>query len=380
MNFTRISYLVILLFISLLIFSCNEESNITESNTTANESILASETIGTTSNTNNNGLINGNMESGDSGYWKGGTKFQGYTFNYSNAEYVSPTHSLNIVASNSPKDNFTYWAQTFNASDYVGKKITLKVSTKYSGVDGKGVIFVLRGDDTDIPQGYAEAFSSTQGKIELTGSSDWKNLQVSLNPVPNGIKSLTVYMLVASSNGSVFFDDLNLSISNASPTPYDLQNVDFETGDYAPDSWWFSGPNNISIKWDSSEFLSSTHSCKMSSISSNNNFAVIGQTFTAAKLIGKKLIFNVYAKANDLTGEGFFIAIRGDDAQPPTGAAEVFVTTQSKILYTGSFGWKKISVTLDKVPDNIKALTFYLIYGRNTSGTVYFDDASLEQL
>jgi hypothetical protein len=99
--------------------------------------------------------------------------------------------------------------------------------------------------------------------------------------------------------------------------------------------------------------------------------------FYLITLLDKNITLNVYIKAVGLLGQGVFIAIRGDDAATPTGNAEAFVTTQGHQQINGSFDWKNFIVTMDKVPANIKSLTFYLIYSSNTSGTVYFDDVSL---
>ena len=82
-------------------------------------------------------------------------------------------------------------------------------------------------------------------------------------------------------------------------------------------------------------------------------------------------------KSVNLDGQGVYIAIRGDDTAPPSGSAEAFATTQGNEQISGTFDWKKFDVTLDKVPSDIKSLTFYLIYGTKTSGSVFFDDVSL---
>ena len=94
-------------------------------------------------------------------------------------------------------------------------------------------------------------------------------------------------------------------------------------------------------------------------------------------MIGKKITLNMNVKAVNLDGQGVYIAIRGDNTAIPSGAGEVFATTQGNEQISGTFDWKKFNVTLDNVPSDIKSLTFYLIYGAKTSGSVYFDDLSL---
>ncbi len=324
-------------------------------------------------------FTNGDMENGTNGYWAGGSYSNGsYQFNYTEDESVSPSHSLNIIASGTSK-SFAYWAQTFDAASLVGKKVTVSVSAKYLNVAGDGVMLVLRGDKTEQPEGTADAFSTTQGKVIFNGTSDWKTIEINLDPVPEGIKSLTVYMLISATSGSVYFDNLNVTSADAGAPITDLSNGNMESGNYSPDNWWYATANSSLFKfaWDTGAYLSANHSLKISSEGSKEQFAFWAQTISASELIGKKVTLNVNIKAAELTGEGVYIAIRGDDSLTPAGSAEVFVTTQGNKQISGSFDWKNFSVTLDNIPSDIKYLTFYLIYGLNTSGAVYFDDISL---
>jgi hypothetical protein len=374
-----IFYSMFILFAFILSFAgCknNETSPVEPGNTTIQP---GNDKIGNIAPQNQPAFINGNMEDGTKGFWNGGNFTGGsYTFNYADNESVSPSHSLNIVALGT-SGSFAYWAQTFNASAFVGKKVAVTVNTKFSNVAGEGVMLVLRGDNTDLPSGYAEAFATTQGKVILNGTSDWKSIEVDMDPVPDGIKSLTVYMLISASNGSVYFDDLNVSATQGSGPLTDVTNGNLEAGNYSPDYWWFGSENNsiINFGWDTNEYLSPNHSVKISSQGSGNNFAVWAQTISASELLGKNITLNVHIKAVDLLGDGIYIAIRGDDSAAPTGYAEAFVTTQGHQIISGSFDWRNFSVTLDNVPANIKSLTFYLIYGKNTSGSAFFDDVSL---
>ncbi len=378
MKLPRNALSLITILLTVFYWSCKEDnSNLTEPENNSGIS-YGQEAFGTDLVTSQNSITNGNMENQTVGYWKGGTTFNGYSFVYSDKESVSPTHSLSIESKDAKSGNFVYWAQTFKAAQFVGKKVTISVSTKYSGVDGDGVMLVFRGDDTDVPNGSAEAFATTQGKIELKGSTNWRTLEVKLDPVPENIKSLTVYMLIASKNGTVFFDDLSLASSTASPPLTNVYNGNFETGAYSPDAWWTgSSGSGFNFNWETSEYLSPSHSVSITTAESNTYFAFWAQTIMATDLIGKKLTLDVNIKAKQLSGGGIYIAIRCDDTFPPSGVAAAFSTTQNNILINGTFDWKKHSVTLDKVPVNTKAVTFYLIYGTKTSGTAFFDDVSL---
>ncbi|MEJ2614350.1 MAG: hypothetical protein P8Z35_05305 [Ignavibacteriaceae bacterium] len=377
MSYSKI-YLALSFFILFLYLTgCNQNDSSVVS-PTDDSAQLGRIMNGNESPVTQSAFINGDMEDNTNGYWKGGFSNNNYQFNYSNTEYVSPSHSLNIIASGS-NNSFAYWAQTFKADSFIGRKISVTVSAKYQNVSGQGVMLVLRGDDTEQPEGNAEVFSTTQGKIVFDGTSDWETIEVDMDPVPKVIKSLTVYMLISATSGEVYFDNLGISSSEASTPVTTLVNGDMELGKYSPDNWWFGSADNslFSFKWDTSEYLSANHSLKISSSNSGEKFSFWGQTISANELIGKKITLNVNIKTVNLDGQGVYIAIRGDDTNPPTGNAEVFATTQGKKQISGTFDWKKFNVTLDNVPSDIKSLTFYLIYGIKTSGSVYFDDASL---
>ncbi|MCP5062295.1 MAG: hypothetical protein GY936_07525, partial [Ignavibacteriae bacterium] len=82
-------------------------------------------------------------------------------------------------------------------------------------------------------------------------------------------------------------------------------------------------------------------------------------------------------KSENISGEGIAIAIRCDDTITPRNVAELFSTTQNNVKIEGTFDWSTYSVSMDTIPEDIKSITIYLIYLRNTSGTVYFDDINL---
>ena len=379
MNHLKI-YFSFLLLITILSFATgcqNNNSTIVQPNNSGTQTGKA--LLGSDSPVTQTMLINGDMEDGTNGYWSGGNfSNKSYTFSHSNSESVSPSHSLNINASGT-SDGFAYWAQTFDAAAFVGKKLSVTVSTKYQNVKGDGVMLVLRGDNTFQPESSAEAFSSTQRKVVYTGTSDWKTIEVDMDPVPEGIKSLTVYMLISSNSGSVYFDNLNVTTAAASAPLTDLTNGNIESGSSYPDDWQFGSAKSsiFNFAWDTNQYLSANHSLKISSQNSSDQFAFWAQTIEANEFVGKKITLNVNIKAADLVGQGVYIAIRGDNTLIPSGSAEVFATTQGNEQISGTFDWKQLSVTMDNVPTDIKSLTFYLIYGSTTSGTVNFDDISL---
>jgi len=94
-----------------VVSACNDnETNLTETDPSLTSMSVNAKTVdGTGTSSVQAYLTNGNMESNTVGYWRGGTTFTGFSFDYSSTESVSPSHSLSIVASNALDKNFTYW-------------------------------------------------------------------------------------------------------------------------------------------------------------------------------------------------------------------------------------------------------------------------------
>ena len=82
------------------------------------------------------------------------------------------------------------------------------------GVRGEGVAIAIRTDDTVTPKGYAEAFVTTQGTAQISGSMGWREYSVTLNQVPLTAESITVYLIyLPGTTGTVYLDDISLSPS-----------------------------------------------------------------------------------------------------------------------------------------------------------------------
>jgi hypothetical protein len=327
----------------------------------------------------NNYIENSDMENGSNDYWSGGYTAN-YSYSYSTEESHTSSHSLKVSAESPESGQFAFWAQTISASDLVGKKLIASVSVKFNDLSGDGVALAIRGDNSDVPSGSAEIFNSTQNKIVKSGSSDWQTLDISLDNVPGEIKSITIYMLLISQTGNVYFDDLSLATTKAAEPSYKLQNTDFETGISYPENWWQGATNynSFQINYVDNVSLSSSHSTKISSSGSNSNFAFWAQTILADQFVGKSAELKVNLKGQNISGDGIAIAIRGDDTQNPRSMAEIFSTTQGNQQISGTFDWQTYSVNIDAIPENIKSITIYLIYLPNTSGTIYFDDVAME--
>ncbi len=159
-----------------------------------------------------------------------------------------------------------------------------------------------------------------------------------------------------------------------------LLNGDAEAGSTFPENWFFSSgqtANAYGVGWSKEEANSGMKSLKLwINTADETNFAFWAQTISTDLPVGKTVTLKVKIKA-DLTGEGVSIAVRGDDTAPPEGAAEQFATTSGTTSITGKFDWKEYNIKLDKVEATTKSLTAILILNPGTTGSVYFDDASL---
>ena len=239
-------------------------------------------------------------------------------------------------------------------------------------------MLICRGDDTEVPEGEAEIFSTTQGKAAFTGSSDWKRLEVSLDPIPENIKSITTFMAFSAKSGSVYFDDLKVETPDAKK----LLNGNFELGTLSPDYWEFKpggDTNNVNSGWDTNVFLSFKHSIKLSSSSQSKNTAYWAQTFSAEDFVNSSIEVSVNIKAENVTGTGLILAIRGDTGDELGNTAEIFYTTETTRHIAGTFDWSIYSISSGNIRSDIKWLSIYLIYASSTSGSAYFDDVELKK-
>ena len=151
-----------------------------------------------------------------------------------------------------------------------------------------------------------------------------------------------------------------------------------EPGDPLPSGWgkWGQGATeeqlgHITYITDSEDDNSYI---KIDTITKENNFIYAYQSIENNIPKGKKLKLTVKIKTENLTGGGAAIAIRCN----VKGKAAQFVSTQWKIPIEGTKDWTTYTVELnERVRSDIESITAFLLFTSDTSGTVYFDDASL---
>jgi hypothetical protein len=157
-------------------------------------------------------LINTDMEAGESmpdSWWD--LERTVYTTEWTAEEASSGTKSLKISATESDATNFSFWAQSYFGEIPVGKDVVFFIKIKCKKVSGQGISIAIRGDSPSSLNGTAAQFSSTEGRVRISGDFDWTTYQVRLDEIHNDIKSLTIYVLMLNNSvGTVYFDDASL--------------------------------------------------------------------------------------------------------------------------------------------------------------------------
>lgn len=323
-------------------------------------------------------LENGSME-GEEGWWFHAPS--GYEAAYASGEAVSGSRSARVRAdARSGPDVFAFAGQSVEVSDAGSKRYLLTVQVKLDGVEGQGVAIALRGDDTTTPSGSAEAFATTEGRIAIAGSADWTEYSVELDHLPPDVRSVTAYLLLLpETTGTVYFDDAEVHTSAFAPVMA-LQNGGFEDGTAVPDHWWSGGPgySNFEFDWPDVDAASGKRSVSIQrSVDSPEEFGFWAQTIRADDFLEGPATLNVRIRGA-LAGNGIAIAIRGDDTVRPAGFAESFVTTQGDLPIAGDVDWSEYTIRMPAVPRGMRSLTVYLIYLPGTSGSVSFDEVTLD--
>lgn len=156
-----------------------------------------------------------------------------------------------------------------------------------------------------------------------------------------------------------------------------LNNGNVESGTSAPTSWFNRTPtSSIPVAWSTDVASSPTHSLKISqtAVINTSDFTYWGQTYTGNMPTGKDVTLSVKIKGVNLTGPGVSIVIRADGDVTPQLQ---FVSTQNTTTISGTFDWTTYTLKLPKLTSGVTYLIVYLVYLPNTTGTVYFDNASL---
>lgn len=154
-----------------------------------------------------------------------------------------------------------------------------------------------------------------------------------------------------------------------------IKNGSVEFGASQPDNW-LSYSGDYLVSWDTKETYDGNHSFKI--VSNDVSLDKIGywiQSINDNIPINKKVKLGVFAKLDNITGEGIHLMIRGDDKDGNFVFSE---SNQGITKIIGSSDWKMISLELEnEIPANVSSLSVILIMSNYTQGTVYFDKISL---
>ncbi len=155
--------------------------------------------------------LNGSVENGTFApdYWQ--TSEQSPVFKW--ADSVSRTGRRSLQISSTHGENRAIgWAYTLDKDLPYNKRVFMKVYIKTEAISGQGVNLVLRADDTVQPAGNAEIYATSQGRRNITGTTDWKEYTLALpEPIYENIKSITLYLIMPpETKGTVYFDDISL--------------------------------------------------------------------------------------------------------------------------------------------------------------------------
>ena len=113
---------------------------------------------------------------------------------------------------------------------------------------------------------------------------------------------------------------------------------------------------------------------KIDTITKENNFIYAYQSIENNIPKGKKLKLTVKIKTENLTGGGAALFLRCDDS---SGVVQ-FAATEHSIEIKGTKDWTTYTLELnERVRSDIESIIVFLLFTSDTSGTVYFDDASL---
>lgn len=159
-------------------------------------------------------LLNSDFSNGVTNEW---WPFRGINHKYvtdiNDSIYFSEKYSASISC-DSLTDSFSYWGQIINSNLPLNNKLKLKLKIKLENVEGNGVGFAIRFDNSDKIEGSAEKFTTTQGRKQIIGTHNWKDYEITSELLTDDIKSVTVYLLMfGNTTGKVYFDNVELFVA-----------------------------------------------------------------------------------------------------------------------------------------------------------------------
>lgn len=206
-----------------------------------------------------------------------------------------------------------------------------------------------------------------EAKAFRTGTRDWQRVSFSIDP-EKPVTSLVVYALFRNKTGKVWFDDLSVEQMPANLLP----GGSFETVSSGQVTGWYGWGSGYTVA--SGEGRGATNAVKITSTSANNEYG-IHRTAELNQTVAQPLLARAWSKAASVSvGASASYSLYADLEY--TDGTQEFGLHQS--FAAGTHDWQNRQLHI--VPAKpIKKVTIYALL-RNGTGTVWFDNVSLEQL
>lgn len=177
-------------------------------------------------------VVNGDFETTTFNDWRSDVirqstaKPNSYTVNYSTEAASSPLHAIKVSCATANNDSTYQLIQ----QDYVtsgtppgiakllpipaGSKLTMKAKIKTVNVQGNGISIAI-GGYFGAEKGYATAFyNSTENKIPIIGTNDFKEYTISYDAFPaNTYSYFVLIFFLPGTTGTAYYDDVTLSVN-----------------------------------------------------------------------------------------------------------------------------------------------------------------------
>ena len=142
-------------------------------------------------------------------------------------------------------------------------------------------------------------------------------------------------------------------------------------------NWTFHNvaPAEHEDSFDNTVSASSSHSLTIKSTKAEpDGFSFWRRVWAPQDIhVGSSLELKVKVKVTDVTGEGAYIALRGDGTSPNV----FFETTQGRVAINGNKDFQTYTLKLDSYPEGVNQMAIFLIFDGSSTGSVNFDDISL---
>ncbi|WP_080056899.1 hypothetical protein [Spirosoma aerolatum] len=180
-----------------------------------------------------NAVVNGDFEASPYQDWLSNvnrvskTKPNSYTVEYSTEAASSPSHSIKVSCNAAYNDSTYHLLQQLfytpsssapNGAKILniptGAKLTMKAKIKTVNVQGNGIVIAV-GGNYGLNKNYASAFyTSTEGKVPITGTNDFKEYSITFDSFPADTYSLYVLIFFSpTTTGTAYYDDVSLSVN-----------------------------------------------------------------------------------------------------------------------------------------------------------------------